>query len=239
MQTIQYKNHTIKQYDLVCSDSSVVIIIHNNEFNETVAYKTYKQVNQHYTFNEYFIRAKALLDSKLDDCTIKTHAPVVYRKQGLKYMVFNKRIDTPFVKGSTKYVYAYKYNNEYHYKAMPVIQVGDMVALSDNKLLEVLFIESVNNVDHYYLKNSDMKLYVLTRAQMHNIETYIHRSEVTSDQIIADKNDAKISLRLPTYLLDILKLQSCNDNHKHGMSLNSTIRECLLYALDNYMNRLM
>ena len=119
---------------------------------------------------------------------------------------------------------------------MPAIAHGDLVQFhGDDDWWQIRFINENNQHGPvYYAINSDMRLRTFGTAK--DLTGYKQLADVPSDLIISDKNDRAMSIRIPSYLYDILsdEVAAFND---YGMTMNATIRECLIFAIDCYFDK--
>lgn len=242
--SIEYKNHTIMLLDAVVVAKQIIGCIFD-EHGALVHKQAFYQENNDWIFNDFNMPLKAKIDEIVDMGLqdISDVMPKVYRHDGLKYIALRRPAGAlTFVKGVTKYVFSHKHEGisdkeiTYHYKALPIVGLYDYVKIyadkgKDNNWAQVIYIEQNDNGFIYFVKFADMN--IMRLEQFDSIIGHYKAGDVPSDIIISDRNNERVSLRLPKYLVDILK----NNSEADMMSLSETVREALLYALDMYMRR--
>lgn len=234
--TIIYRNHVIHVSETMTEDQHIYHCTAKDEAGETVVDLSYYCNSMPIVdlYENLFEEAKNQI--RQTELSV-TRLFKTYRKNGLTYISSHKRMGSiTFKRGDTLYEFQHTCDEgRYHYVALPNIKINDFVQFEvDGAWWHIRFINQNHNWSEepvYYAINKDMELKVFSSGG--EIYGYKEGSWETNDLDIADKNNKALSIRIPEYIYQIL-----NDEIRYfGMNMNSTIRECIMFAIDQYFTR--
>ena len=169
--------------------------------------------NQIHVFDRMIDAIKTKIDKKIQ--TIEGVNTRSYKQNGISYFMSINKSDhesNTFYKGFKTYVYSHKDDDGYHYKTMPDIYIDDYImTVNKEAWAQIRYIQiDSNNKRKYYAVYPDMSyttfesVDVITGFKAKKSHGVIS-SQDTIETDILDKSNRHLTMRIPSYLYEILK----------------------------------
>ena len=167
--------------------------------------------NQSHVYDRMIDAIKTKIDKKIQ--TIEGVNTRSYKQDGISYFMRTNKSETiTFIKGFKTYVYSHQDNDGYHYKTMPDIYIDDYVkTFYKDEWAQIRYIQiDSNNQRKYYAVYPDMSyttfksVDLITGFKAKKSHCVISSQDTIETDII-DKSNRHLTMRIPSYLFEILK----------------------------------